>query len=46
MRLLKCGYVVISFDNQIGKDTSFYKLYNINIYEIAEQNKKEKLKES
>ena len=38
MGLLKCGNVVIPFDNQIGKDTSLYKLYNINIHEkIAEQ---------
>ena len=38
MGLLKCGNVVIPFDNQIGKDTSLYKLYNTNIHErIAEQ---------
>ena len=37
MGLLKCGNVVIPFDNQIGKDTSLYKLYNTNIHEkIAE----------
>ena len=34
--------VVIPFDNQIGKDTSLYKLYNTNIHEkIAEQRAKE-----
>ena len=33
MGLLKCGTVVIPFDNQIGKDTSLYKLYNANIHE-------------
>lgn len=43
MGLLKCGNVVIPFDNQIGKDTSLYKLYNTNIHEkIAEQKEKEK----
>jgi hypothetical protein len=43
MGLLKCGNVVIPFDNQIGKDTSLYKLYNTNIHEkIAEQKAKEK----
>lgn len=42
MGLLKCGNVVIPFDNQIGKDTSLYKLYNTNIHEkIAEQRAKE-----
>ena len=41
MGLLKCGNVVIPFDNQIGKDTSLYKLYNTNIHEkIAEQRAK------
>ena len=41
MGLLKCGNVVIPFDNQIGKDTSLYKLYNTNIHEkIAEQKAK------
>ena len=38
MGLLKCGNVVIPFDNQISKDTGLYKLYNTNIHErIAEQ---------
>lgn len=41
MGLLKCGNVVILFDNQIGKDTSLYKLYNTNIHEkIVEQRAK------
>ena len=31
--LLKCGNIVIPFDNQIGKDTELYKLYNTNIHE-------------
>ena len=44
MGLLKCGNVVIPFDNQIGKDTSLYKLYNTNIHEkIAEQKEKKSL---
>ena len=39
---LKCGSVVIPFDNQISKDTDLYRLYNTNIHEkIAEQKKKE-----
>lgn len=27
MRLIKCGSMVIPFDNQISKDTDLYKLY-------------------
>lgn len=43
MGLIKCGSVVIPFDNQISKDTDLYRLYNTNIHEkIAE--KKAKLK--
>ena len=45
--LLKCGNVVIPFDNQISKDTSLYKLYNINLHEkISEMKEKEKQKNS
>ncbi len=33
MGLIKCGPVVIPFDNQISKDTDLYKLYNTNIHE-------------
>lgn len=41
MGLIKCGSVVIPFDNQISKDTDLYRLYNTNIHEkIAEQKKK------
>ena len=41
MGLIKCGSVVIPFDNQISKDTDLYKLYNTNIHEkIAEQKKR------
>lgn len=42
MGLLKCGNVVIPFDNQISKDTSLYKLYNTNLHEKVEMEKKEK----
>ena len=42
MGLIKCGSVVIPFDNTISKDTEIYKLYNTNIHEkIAEQKKRE-----
>ena len=41
MGLIKCGSVVIPFDNQISKDTDLYRLYNTNIHEIIEQKKKE-----
>lgn len=45
MGLLKCGNVVIPFDNQIRKDTSLYKLYNTNLHEkISEMKEKEKQK--
>lgn len=40
MGLIKCGSVVIPFDNQISKDTDLYKLYNTNIHEIIEQKKR------
>lgn len=39
MELLKYGNVVISFDNQISKDTSLYKLYNTNLHEKVEMEK-------
>ena len=39
MGLIKCGSVVIPFDNQISKDTDLYRLYNTNIHEIIEQKK-------
>jgi len=42
MGIIKCGSVVIPFDNTISKDTDLYKLYNTNIHEkIAEQRAKE-----
>lgn len=31
--LLKCGSVVIPFDNQISKDSELYRLYNTNLHE-------------
>lgn len=35
--LIKCGSVVVPFDNTISKDTDLYKLFNTNIHEkIAE----------
>lgn len=38
MGLLKCGSVVIPFDNTISKQTDLYKLYNTNLHEkIAEK---------
>ena len=47
MGQLKCGNVVIPFDNQIRKDTSLYKLYNTNLHKkIIEMKEKEKQKNS
>lgn len=47
MGIIKCGSVVISFDNTISKDTDLYKLYNTNIHEkIAEQKAREALENS
>ena len=37
--LIKCGSVVIPFDNTIAKDTELYKLYNTNIHEIIENSR-------
>ena len=45
MGLIKCGSVVIPFDNQISKDTDLYRLYNTNIHEKIAMMKKEKLPE-
>ena len=45
MGLIKCGSVIVPFDNQISKDTGLYKLYNTNIHEIIENFKKKKQKE-
>jgi len=39
MGLIKCGSVVIPFDNTISKDTELYKLYNTNIHEIIENSR-------
>ena len=42
MGLMKCGNVVIPFDNTIEKGTDLYNLYNTNIHEkIAMQKKRE-----
>ena len=45
MGLIKCGSVVIPFDNQISKDTDLYRLYNTNIHKKIVMMKKEKLPE-
>lgn len=34
--LIKCGNVVIPFDNTISKDTDLYRLYNTNLHEKIE----------
>ena len=31
--IIKCGSVVISFDNQFSKDIDLYRLYNTNIHD-------------
>lgn len=46
MGLIKCGSVVVPFDNTISKDTGLYKLYNTNIHERIEMAKKEKQSEA
>ncbi len=43
MGLIKCGSVVIPFDNTISKDTEIYKLYNTNIHEIIENSRLSRL---
>ena len=44
MGLMKCGNVVIPFDNTIEKGTDLYNLYNTNIHEkIAQQKAKEQV---
>ena len=42
MGLMKCGNVVIPFDNTIEKGTDLYNLYNTNIHEKIAQQKMEK----
>ena len=39
MGLIKCGNVIIPFDNTIGRDTELYRLYNTNIHEKIDQKK-------
>jgi len=41
MGLMKCGNVVIPFDNTIEKGTDLYNLYNTNIHEKIEEQKKQ-----
>lgn len=43
MGLIKCGSVVIPFDNQISKDTDLYKLYITNLHEKIEMQKAKEL---
>lgn len=43
MGILKCGPVVVPFDNRIEKDTDLYRLYNTNLHEKMEEKKKLKL---
>ena len=38
--IIKCGPVVIPFDNRIAKDTQLYRLYNTNIHEQIAENRK------
>ena len=38
--IIKCGSVVIPFDNRIAKDTQLYRLYNTNIHEQIAENRK------
>ena len=45
MGLIKCGSVVIPFDNQISKDTDLYRLYNTNIHEKIAEEKRRKQRE-
>jgi hypothetical protein len=40
MGLIKCGSVVIPFDNQISNDTDLYRPYNTNIHEKIALKKK------
>lgn len=46
MGLIKCGSVVVPFDNTICKDTGLYKLHNTNIHERIEMAEKEKTTKS
>ena len=39
MGLMKCGNVIIPFDNTIEKGTDLYNLYNTNIHEIIENSR-------
>lgn len=44
MGLIKCGNVVIPFDNTINKGSDLYNLYNTNLHEkIAEEKRKKEL---
>lgn len=40
--LLKCGNIVVPFDSQIDKDSALYKLYNTNLHEKMEEERKKR----
>ena len=42
--LIKCGSVVIPFDNQIAQQSPLYSIYNTNIHEKIEKQRKSKPK--
>ena len=42
---MKCGNVVIPFDNTIEKGTDLYNLYNTNIHEKIQMKKMKKMAE-
>lgn len=46
MGLMKCGNVVIPFDNTIEKGTDLYNLYNTNIHEKIAMEKRENVIDS
>ena len=39
--LIKCGSIVIPFDNQIGNESELYQVYNTSIHEKIAQRKNE-----
>ena len=40
MGLMKCGSVILPFDHTIAKESKLYQLYNTNLHEKLEQEKK------
>jgi hypothetical protein len=45
MGLLKCGNVVIPFDNTVDKKSKLYELYNTNLHEKVTLQKKKQVSE-